>query len=442
MRFRDGLIAARSHIVFLVGVVVAFGIMYQLESWDLQRQIERKIREGLTIELSGDTPSVSPRPLTDEEVVWAKIAWKYFENNFQEKTGLVNSVDNYPATTMWDTASYLMALISARRLELIPADTFNARLSLLLETLLTIPLYDDQLPNKSYNTITATMTDYRNQPTVRGLGWSAIDIGRLLAPLHIIVWNYPEHAYKVRKVIRRWDLGAMINHGVLYGAALRDGKTVYLQEGRLGYEEYAAKALYLIGMDVYRALRYVDFLEFADIYGVRVPYDLRDPKVYGAQNYVLSEPYILDGIEFGWDEASREFAFRVYRAQEERYRNDGILTAVSEDHIDQAPYFIYNTVYSDGKAWNCISSEGEDASDFRCLSTKAAFGWHVLYNTAYTEKLMAAVIPLHDPERGWFSGFYEILNKPNKSITCNTNAIILECLAFTKLGRHVTLYDE
>ena len=101
-----------------------------------------------------------------------------------------------------------------------------------------------------------------------------------------------------------------------------------------------------MGMDVYRALRYMDFLEFIDVYGIKVPYDLRDPETYGAHNYVLSEPYILDGIEFGWDEASHEFAIRIYRAQEERYKHEGTLTAVSEDHLDQPPYFVYNTVYS------------------------------------------------------------------------------------------------
>ena len=49
-----------------------------------------------------------------------------------------------------------------------------------------------ELPNKSYNTLTKEMSNYRNEKTERGLGWSAIDIGRLLAPLNIIVWNYPE----------------------------------------------------------------------------------------------------------------------------------------------------------------------------------------------------------------------------------------------------------
>ena len=442
MTFKDGLIAARSHIIFLLAVSVAFGLMYHLEKWDIQTQIERKIREGLTIDLSPDVPKVEPRALTDEEWRWAEIAWTYFERNYHPETGLVNSVEGYPATTMWDTASYLMALISVHRLEMIDRAEFDDRMRRALKGLENLPLYEGKLPNKSYNTATGRMTDYANTPTERGIGWSAIDMGRLIAPLHIVVWNYPIHAQQATRVLRRWDLNAMIRNGVMYGASpTAEGATEYLQEGRIGYEEYAAKALYLLGMDVYRALRYMDFLEFIDIYGVRVPYDLRDPANYGAQNYVLSEPYILDGIEFGWDEASREFAWRVYQAQERRHQETGILTAVSEDHLDQAPYFVYNTVFSDGVPWNCVDSRGNPAPQFRTLSTKAAFGWYALYRTAYTRALVDRVRELHDPEKGWFSGLYETPEVPNRAITCNTNAIVLESLCFIRLGRHVTLYD-
>ncbi|GBC60644.1 DUF3131 domain-containing protein [Desulfonema ishimotonii] len=442
MTFKEGLISARSHIIFLLGVIAAFGLIYTLEKWDVQKKIEKQIREGLTIDLTADIPIAAPRPLTPEEEKWARIAWKYFENNFQPETGLVNSVDGFPASTMWDTASYLMALISARRLEIIDEPTFHSRLSMALRALTAIPLFEGKLPNKSYSTATGGMTNYKNRKTDRGIGWSAIDIGRLLAPLSIIVWNYPEHAKAVKSVIIRWELGALIRNGVLYGGLVNDeGRTVYVQEGRMGYEEYAAKAFYLMGMDVYRALRYMDFLKFIDIYGIRVPCDLRDPETYGAHNYVLSEPYILDGIEFGWDEASREFAFRVYRAQEERYNNTGILTAVTEGHLDRAPYFVYNTVFTDGKPWNCISTQGDDASQFKTLSIKAAFGWHALYKTEYTRKLIEKIKGLNDPDRGWYSGLYETPEIPNKTITGNTNAIILECLCYIKLGKHVTLYD-
>ena len=44
-------------------------------------------------------------PLTPRELEMAKLCWLYFENNYQSETGLVNAVNDYPSTTMWDTAS-------------------------------------------------------------------------------------------------------------------------------------------------------------------------------------------------------------------------------------------------------------------------------------------------------------------------------------------------
>jgi hypothetical protein len=78
------------------------------------------------------TPSFSKRvkrSLTAEEQVWAKTAWQYFVNNTQENTGLVNSVNGYTATTMWDTASYMMAAISAQRLGIISNTEFDMRMN-------------------------------------------------------------------------------------------------------------------------------------------------------------------------------------------------------------------------------------------------------------------------------------------------------------------------
>ena len=150
---------------------------------------------------------------------------------------------------------------------------------------------------------------------------------------------------------------------------------------------------------------------------------------------MVSEPYILDGIEYGWDRISRELAWRVYQVQEKRYEETGILTAVSEDSIDQAPYFVYNTVFTDGKVWNAITEDGSDAAAYKTLSTKAAFGWHMLYETDYTKKLMARIAGAHDPERGWYAGIYEADGTPNKALTANTNGIILETLAFRQSGR-------
>ena len=440
MKFKEGLLKARSHIIFLLGLIAAFGIVITLE----QLKLQKIMRPGIQIKHSPDIPSPSSRrPLTEEEKKWALIAWKYFENNFNPETGMVNSVDQYPASTMWDTASYLMALISAHRLEIIDTEAFDARLSLLLRTLANIPLFEGKLPNKSYNTIKAEMVNYQNQKSEKGIGWSAIDIGRLLTPFNVIVWNYPRHTDEVRQILSRWKFQAMIHNGLLFGAAVTDdGKSMLVQEGRIGYEQYAAKSMSLMGMDVSRALNYTDYLSFVEIYGIQVPYDNRDPEKYHAHNYVVSEPYILDGIEFGWDEISREFAFRVYTAQEEKHRHTGILTAVSEDNIDRSPYFVYNTVFTDGKIWNCITEQGKDASEFKTLSTKAAFGWHMLYATSYTTELMKKAAELYDPEKGWYSGFYHALKTVNKAVTCNTNAIILESLCYLKFGKMVAIYKS
>ncbi|OUS32622.1 hypothetical protein A9Q99_00385 [Gammaproteobacteria bacterium 45_16_T64] len=392
-------------------------------------------RENFKIEEKIKITYPSSRELNEVEQEMARIAWRYFENNTDEDTGLVNSVDGFPAATLWDIASYMLGLISAYKLDIVDADTFDSRIEKLLKSLYELDLYDGVLPNKSYNVKTKRMVDYTNKISDNGIGWSAIDIGRIMVPFNILVWNYPQHTKGVNRILSRWDMTYLVSRGVLVGATIdKKGKTKYVQEGRIGYEEYAAKSVSLAGIDVSVALQYSDFLKYVPIMGVDVPTDIRDPKKYKAHNYVVSESYILDAIEFGSDEISTQFSYRVYKAQENRYKKTGILTAVSEDNIDQAPYFVYNTVFSSGKAWNAITDSGEDASQFRSVSTKAALGWHMLYESDYTALLMKHIENNFDSEKGWFSGIYEKSNVPNKAITANTNAIVLESLHYKVFG--------
>jgi cellulose synthase (UDP-forming) len=431
----NGYLNARSYLMVLIAMASCFSIVFALNAFEPTSKVE-----ALSPDPSINIPAPGPADLQPQEKKWAQVAWKYFENNYQEKTGLVNSADKYPAATMWDTGSYLMAVISARRLELIAEDEFNTRLSRALDALARCPLYDGELPNKSYNTSTLEMVDYNNKSTPRGIGWSAIDIGRLLVPFNVITWQYPAHTAEVRKVLDHWKMASLVKDGQLFGSAVdSSGKTLYMQEGRLGYEQYSAKSFALIAMDVSTALHYQNFLHYVEIDGIQVPTDLRSPEKYHAHNYVVSEPYVLDGIEFGGDSFSREFAYRVYRAQEERYKRTRILTAVSEDNIDQAPYFVYNTVFTNGKAWNTITDKGEDASRFKSLSTKAAFGWYALYGTDYANQLRQAVRDAYDPERGWYAGVYESTAQPNRAITANTNAVVLESLCYRRFGQLVRI---
>ena len=434
MTFKQNLIRARSHLVFLAGLVTAFGLVISLERWHPHAESQNGVQAASTIEHTNSISPAAPAVLSEQQRQWAQIAWQYFENNYQSSTGMVNSTDAYPSTTLWDTSSYLMALISAERLQLITAQKFDERVGLLLQSLSQLKLYDGKLPNKAYNTQSLQMVDYNNTPSELGIGWSAIDIGRVLVPFNILVWANPQHTPAVKKLLSAWSFDALVQKAEIYGATVENGQKVLVQEGRLGYEQYAAKSLGLLGIDVSSALDYRRYLGYVDVYGIKLPIDTRDPNKFKAHNYVVSEPYILDGLEYGWDQVSEEFAYRVYAAQQQRFEHTGQLTAVSEDNIDEAPYFVYNTIYTDGKTWQTITDQGADASKFRSISTKAAFGWNALYHTAYSEKLLQSLAGLNDPAKGWYSGLYETSAKPNKAITANTNAIILESLCYQQFG--------
>jgi len=439
-QFKDGLKKARGNIVFLLGITLAFGTVFGLEQWQPKKNNTMVAANAINLIEPESLPLRDHRALNAIEREMAQTAWTYFRNNTIEDTGLVNSVDGYTAATLWDTSSYMLALVSAKDLGIIEASEFDGRLRKLLKTLAELPLFEDRLPNKAYSTTTASMTTYENKPTDRGVGWSAIDIGRVMVPFNLLVWNNPEYTELVNDVLSGWDIAAISVDAEMIGADIDDNdKTLYLQEGRLGYEEYAAKSLVLAGLDFSEALNYSQYFEYVEIDGVEVGTDLRTPDKFDAINFVVSEPYVLDGIEYGWDRYSRSLAYSVYQAQEARYKRTGKVTAVSEDNIDQAPYFVYNTVFADGKAWNAVTETGEDASEYKTLSSKAAIGWYALYDTPYTDTLFKSIKDNFDTDKGWYAGIYEESGKKNKALTANTNAIILESLRYIKLGPMVRI---
>jgi hypothetical protein len=301
-------------------------------------------------------------------------------------------------------------------------------------------LYENKLPNRSYDTGTLSMTDARNQPSEQGVGWSAVDIARLLVPLHVLAWDYPVHTPAARRVLARWDLRALVRNGEFVAlTAGAKGHMQLAQEGRLGYEQYAARAFALFGIDAARAADWRAHLQLVPVEGVQVCADDRDPRLHGGQNSVESEPFVLAGLEFGWQGDARECAWRVYRAQEQRFRKTGVLTAVTEDNVDEPPFFIYNSVWSAGRPWAAVTQGGQDAARLRTLSVKAAFGWYALLRTPYTARLMEKVAPLHDPQKGWFAGRYERNGHPNRALTANTNAVVLESLDYVARGRMLEL---
>ncbi|MHC5743346.1 MAG: DUF3131 domain-containing protein [Nostoc sp.] len=377
-------------------------------------------------------------PLTSEEQTYARAAWQYFVKNYQPATGFTNSTGGYPSGTLWDMGNYLMALNAARWLNLTDQADFDSRLNKFLTTLNSLKLFEDALPNKVYNAATAQMVDYGNNPLERGLGWSALDVGRILAAFDVIRNCHPQYNDWLKGIVAKWQVARSLKDGQLFGATvLSDNKTLLVQEGRLGYEEYGARGYQLWGFSAPKAIALEPF-KLVEINGVQIPVDSRDFQSTNANNYVVSESYILDGIEFGLQGELADFAARVLDVQKRRFDTTGQLTAVTEDNIDQAPYFLYNTVYANGTNWATITDANQPYPQFRSLSTKAAFGWRYLFpDNAYAQKVFDAVKDLRSPDdSGYYAGIYEESKQPNKALTGNTNGLILEILYYKARGNH------
>lgn len=392
--------------------------------------------------------------LNERELRAARVAWHYFEKFTQDSTGLANSVGNYPSTTLWDTASYIAGAVAAYELCIIEKPEFDRRMTLLLTTIKGLELFRNEMPNKVYHTKTGQKVDYTNKPGE--IGFSALDIGRFMVWLRILKNRYPYMGNTVDSVLLKWDFSNTISEeGLLFGAYVdkETGETIYAQEGRLGYEEYAAKGFALWGFRPIMAHRAEPFLT-ASIFGIQVPYDGRDPRVFHSQNYVVTESYLQDGLELGFDmphdDSSpdwlhsdgwrAEFADRIYMVQENRWRRTGFMTARSEHNVKGPPYFTYDTIFSDGYPWNTVTPRGDYTPDHAAVAAKAALGLWALWDTEYTDVLYEAIIELYDPENGMFEGLYERGQGRVEIYTANNNGIILTSLLHKVQGKILTPY--
>lgn len=361
----------------------------------------------------------------------ARAAWRYFEQQYQPATGLINSVAGYTKTTLWDVASAIAGTVAAKQIGLLSLPQMEARLRPLLATLASWPLYREWLPNRSYHTDSGLPVVRRHEVGANGSGWSVLDIARTLGWLVIVARRYPQLQPQVEAIRHYWRTDLLVAKGQLQGARWeRNGERRY-QEGRLGYEQYAAVALALWGQAAPVALKpHRDERHW--LAGVALLKDNRP------RPFFTSDPYYLAQLEFGVAAAPMQAEIHaIWQAHQRHYQQHQRLYCYGEDAIAWPPWFVYNNVHYHGTAWHSTDHQGRATTEQQDLSAKCAVAWAVLSHGSYSKALWQVLEKLYG-QHGWYSGIMRD-GRINRSQNLNTNGIILTALAYLHGGKRSLL---
>jgi hypothetical protein len=391
-----------------------------------------------------ELPEYAPAPLkeatpvsrAEEDSMFdqaARAAWALIERSYYPATGFASAQPTFPYPTAWDIASTLAAYYSARGLGYLSEDEYRRRAGKLLQTLKTVRLFEGVAYGRNYDARNGELVGATQKPDPNGTGYSAIDLGRMLVVLAVVAKQDPQLADAARAVATRIDAARVIRDGFMWGSE-RNSKTnkqENYQEGRIGYEQYAAAGFNLWNMNANAAANARASMTQSTVLGIPIAGDKR------GLDRLTSEPFILHGLELGWDPTMREIALQTLSAQAARYVQTGQITIASEDAINRAPYyFYYFCVYCSGKAFSVnVHSPTIMLTEPRWISTKGAFGWYALVPSKYTWQALQAVKPAFNPQRGWASGVFEDSKKSTATYSLNTAATILEAALYRKTGK-------
>lgn len=376
---------------------------------------------------SAREPETAQAGATADEKLYrdlARASWSYLDRYYQPSTGFVNATPEWFNTTLWDLGGQLLAFHAAKELELLGKDEYERRTRKTLSTLETLSLSDGVAFNRIYSTKDGS-------PNAAGAGWSATDLGRFLLALKILAIREPQFAAQAERIARRNDFTKLARGGYLYGRAVGPKGASDFQEGRIGYEQYVAEGFAQWGIDVRNARQMKLNARPVKVLGVPLLADKR------GFDRLLSEPFILHGLELGLSGDMRALAQNLLRAQEARFRQTGQVTIASEDALAVKPHhFYYYCVYCNGKPFVIgISSPRQTFDEPRWVSTKAAFGWHALMPDAYTATAVEHVTPARDAQHGWATGVMEGTRASTRTYDVNTAVVLMEIAYYQLRGR-------
>jgi hypothetical protein len=366
----------------------------------------------------------------------ARSSWNFVNSITEPSTGLARAHARYSFVTLWDVAGVIAANYVARELGFINDVTYDAHITRILATLSTVDLFENTAFNRIYDAKTGRMVDNASPAKISqiGAGYSSVDIGRLLIWLRIISISQPKYAPQATQIVRRLNFRKILDDGRLHAVDVSPNGRSHddFLEQEIGYQQYALSGFAMWGARVDR-----DALDVRnDVAKIKI-YDVQLLTNNSGNDRVMSEPFIMIGMETGFrsPQLARQ-ASQVLAAQQARYQKTGVVTAVTEDAMPDAPYyFYYYSLWHDDRPF-VVEGPGKnkEVDRPRWVSSKAAFGWNAVFPSDYTQLLLRTVAPARTPN-GWSGGVYEGTQRSTGIPSLNTAAIIMESALFRIRGR-------
>ncbi|HIE15178.1 TPA: DUF3131 domain-containing protein [Candidatus Bathyarchaeota archaeon] len=352
----------------------------------------------------------SPSDYEENWMKWARIAWNYYKpgNGVVESTGLHDAGKGFHQFTDWDLATYILAIIDAESLGILPREGewgADYRIRKILDFLKSRPLTPEGIPYLWYSSITGkNATPQHANPS---------DSGRLLISLYLLKKHRPDLSTEIDYIVNR-------NNYRLIASDTEAWKTT----GAF-YAYYVALGFKLFGFGDYgpvkSALDWINTLEKApkiDVDGVLLP-----------KTGITSEPILLGALELG-DPNLLYYANLTCQAHEAHYQRTGTYVAFSEGNTGlKDPSYVYEWIVSGDKTWLIRDPRGKVATISPIIFLKAAIAYHALFSTDYTRELVNYLMSEFE-SKGWdFSqGFPEGIDANGRLVSLvidKTNGLVL-----------------
>ncbi len=386
--------------------------------------------------------SIIPTRLTPAQKKHARIAWAYFDRftdpgrGFCPATRPPNThaahLPTKGALGPWEMGATLQAILCAGLLKIIPPPDMRARIEVCLHALADLPLNALTLPAVSYcNATLAPLDGHGTKVPLPVTGYSPRQIMRLVVGFITVAHHCPDLAPEISLILNRWRLDRLLNQGSFVPPQATQNTAHPPADTYLGYEQYAARVACLVGLNARPALELKPVLGWHTYRAQALPCDRRQSA--RTPHVITSDPFHLEAMEFGWRQPMAEIAASLLLAQKSRFEQTGHLTALTEEVLDRPPGIAIQGLLARASPYVSLDQNGANLDQFRCLSTKAAFGWWALIPSPYAQKLLDAVSDLQT-RNGWLAGLYEATGRPNAVLSLNTNATILEALHYRAHG--------